>query len=308
MKLATVIATMDRPAYLERAILSLSNSHVVPDEVIVVDDGRDPSTQEMVVEWTARWSAVRYLASGGCGTSAARNLGAQAAASNLLLITDDDCLVDEDCIGRVVETFEMDPEVQCVTGSVLPYGDGSGKVGVALMLSRQRRQWKGRTYPWGIGSSSNISFRREAFLRIGGFDQELGPGTRHFAAEDLDLLYRVLKAGAKIVYQPEATIYHDQWRSRSQARRRRADYARGIAAFLSKHIVVHRDSFALRMLLVRLWEDVPLLALMGLSKRNLELELVSLYQLWGLATGLWVAGRYYQGKRHAGDARVSVRT
>jgi len=48
---------------------------------------------------------------------------------------------------------------------------------------------------------------------------------------------------------------------------------------------------------LRLWEDVPHLALVGLMKRNLELELVSMYQLWGWIVGLWIAGRHYGWRR-----------
>lgn len=306
MKISAVIATMDRPAYLERTIESLSQGRVAPDEVVVVDDGRESGTREVVAQWKARWPVVRHVTAGGRGTSTARNLGARVASGDLLLITDDDCLVDKDCVGRIIAAFETDPEVQCVTGRVLPYGDVAGKVGVALLTSREPREWQGMTYPWGIGSSSNISFRRDAYLRLGGFDEELGPGTRLYAAEDLDVLYRVLKAGAKIAYRPEAIIYHDQWRSRSEARRRRAEYARGIAAFLLKHLLFQRDRFALRMVMVRLWEDVPLTALMGVMKRNLELEVVSLYQFWGLVTGFWVAGRHYGHKRRAGDTLLSA--
>jgi GT2 family glycosyltransferase len=175
---------------------------------------------------------------------------------------------------------------------------------VATKSSPERRSWNGKCRPWGIGHSVNMSFRREAYDWIGGFDEEMGPGTRLIAAEDLDLLYRLLRAGGKVVYQPEAIIYHDQWRSRSEARRRRGEYAQGTAAFLLKHALAYRDSYALRMLPTRLWEDVSLLALIGLKKRNLELELVSLYQAWGLITGLWIAGRHYGWRRRADDIAV----
>ncbi|MHB8990479.1 MAG: glycosyltransferase family 2 protein [Chloroflexota bacterium] len=303
MKLSVIVATMDRPSYLERTIASLRAGRVQPHELLVADDSRGPETRELVEGWSSRWPAVRYLETEKRGTSAARNLGARAASGDLLLITDDDCIVQEDCVGRLIEGFEADPEAACVTGRVLPYGDARGKVAVAVSGETEPREWRGKARPWGIGHSSNISFRREEYHRIGGFDEEMGPGTKLYAAEDLDVLYRVLKAGGKVVYRPEAVIYHDQWRTRSQARKRRADYARGTAAFLLKHAILHRDGFALRMMASRLWQDVPLLALIGLSKRNLELELVSLYQAKGLLAGMWVAGRFYVGKRVQGVAR-----
>lgn len=304
MRLSAIVATMDRPSYLDRTIRSLRMSRVQPHEVLVADDSRGAETRELVEGWQAEWPAVRYLVTEKRGTSAARNLGAREATGELLLITDDDCILHEDCIGHVVEAFRRDPEATCVTGRVLPYGDVRGKVAVAVNGETERREWRGKTRPWGLGHSSNISFHRQAYFRIGGFDEEMGPGTELYAAEDLDLLYRVLKSGGKVVYEPEAVIYHDQWRTRSQARSRRADYARGAAAFLLKHAILHRDRFALRMMASRLWQDVPQLALIGLAKRNLELELVSIYQAKGLVAGLWVAGRFYAGKRFRGASSV----
>ncbi len=297
MKLSVVVATMDRPSFLNRTIGSLEQGGVVPDELLIADDSRGPETRQLVEEWASRWPAVGYVPTGKRGTSAARNLGVRASTGDVIAITDDDCVVHRDCLGQIIDTFESDPEAFCVTGRVLPYGRSQGKVAVAVTGGGERREWRGKTRPWGIGHSSNISFRRERYQQVGGFDEEMGPGSSLYAAEDLDLIYRVLTAGGKVVYQPQAIVYHDQWRSRAEARRRRADYARGTAAFLLKHILLGRDSFALRMMAARWWEDVPLLALIGLSKRNLELELVSLYQLWGLFSGSWVAGRFYGRKR-----------
>ena len=306
MNVAVVIATMDRPEHLERNIESLSRSRIPPAEVVIVDSSRGPETRELVERWSDRWSAVHYLAAPKTGCSRARNLGVQSTATELVLITDDDCLVHEDCIGQVIRIFEEDPGAYCVTGAVHPHGTSRGQVAVATKSNPERRAWNGKCRPWGIGHSVNMSFRREAYDWIGGFDEEMGPGTRLIAAEDLDLLYRLLRAGGRVVYQPEAIIYHDQWRSRSEARRRRGEYAQGTAAFLLKHALVYRDGYALRMMPARLWEDVPLLALIGLMKRNLELELVSLYQAWGLITGLWIAGRHYGWRRRAHAVAIAA--
>jgi GT2 family glycosyltransferase len=220
-----------------------------------------------------------------------------------VLITDDDCLVDAECVGQIVTVFESDPRANCVTGAVQPHGDTHKKVGVAITNTREHREWQGLGRPWGIGHSVNLTFRRTTYEAVGGFDEDMGPGTALYAAEDLDVLYRVLRSGGKIVYEPGAIIFHDQWRSRLEARQRRRDYARGTAAFLLKHILIHRDTYALRLLPARLWEDVPLLAMIGLAKHNLELELVSMYQLWGLVVGFWVAGWHYGRQLRAGRAQ-----
>ncbi len=306
MELSVVIATMDRAEYLERQIQSLRAGTVLPRQVVIVDSSHRSETRQVVERWAAGWPAVHYLYGGEIGTSEARNAGVAATSTELVLITDDDCLTHSECVATIVDRFNSDREVDCICGSVLPYGDVRGKVAVAIKSSRERREWRGKSRPWGIGHSINMAFRRSAYDRVGGFDREMGPGTKLYAAEDLDVLYRVLSAGGKVTYEPEAIIYHDQWRSPSQARQRRADYARGTAAFLLKHIMMHRDSFALRMALLRLWEDVPWLALTGLAKRNLECELVSMYQAWGLTAGFWVAGCFYTRKLLSGGRPLAA--
>jgi len=297
---------MDRPSHVDRNIESLHRSKVQPAEVVIVDSSHGPETERVVQAWQERWSAVRRLYAPDTGTSRARNLGVVATASPLVLITDDDCIVHEDCVAEIIRAFEADPEVTCLTGAVHPYGTSRGNVAVAIKADVERQEWQGKVRPWGLGHSVNMSFRRGTYAWIGGFDEEMGPGTDLYAAEDLDILYRVLGAGGRVVYQPTAIIYHDQWRSRTQARKRRADYARGTAAFLTKHVFVHRDGYALRMVPRRLWEDVPLLALIGLAKRNLELELVSFYQSLGLTSGFWVAGRHYMRRRRGAHAPVGI--
>ena len=306
MNLAVVIATMDRPSHIERNLASLHRSRVLPDEVVIVDSSHGPMTRQIVDRWSARWPAVRYVAAPNTGCSRARNLGAGLTSTDLVLITDDDCLMHEECVGQVIRTFEGDPEAECVTGAVHAQGANRGQIAVAVKSNAERREWSGKCRPWGIGHSVNMTLRRRAYDWIGGFDEEMGPGTDLIAAEDLDLLYRILRDGGKVVYQPEAIIYHNQWRSRSEARKRRSEYAQGTAAFLLKHALVHRDGFVLRMIPARLWEDVPLLALIGLAKRNLELELVSLYQAWGLLTGAWIAGRHYGWGRRIVSAPLTA--
>ena len=50
--------------------------------------------------------------------------------------------------------------------------------------------------------SCNLAFRRDLFLRLGGFDP------RFITAEDIDLNMRAVQSGATIVYRPDALVYH----------------------------------------------------------------------------------------------------
>ena len=63
--------------------------------------------------------------------------------------------------------------------------------------------------PWEVGTGGNLLLRRAIFDRVGGFDEEFGPGARFRAAEDVELLERLLHAGATLAYTPRAVVHHE---------------------------------------------------------------------------------------------------
>jgi GT2 family glycosyltransferase len=78
------------------------------------------------------------------------------------------------------------------------------------------------------GVSANLAVRRTALESVGGFDERLGPGTWSRAAEDLELLDRLLRAGHPGRYAPGVLAFHDQWRGRRQLLR--LDFGYGVGA------------------------------------------------------------------------------
>jgi GT2 family glycosyltransferase len=81
-----------------------------------------------------------------------------------------------------------------------------------------------------------MALHRSAIDEVGGFDERLGPGTRYHTAEDNDFGYRLLEAGYRIVYVPEAVVRHRAWRSEREFVRLRWTYGRGQGAFYAKHL------------------------------------------------------------------------
>ena len=59
-----------------------------------------------------------------------------------------------------------------------------------------------------LGSGANMAFRRELFDRIGLFLPELDAGTRTEGGGDLEILYRTLKHGYPVAYEPRALAWH----------------------------------------------------------------------------------------------------
>jgi GT2 family glycosyltransferase len=90
-----------------------------------------------------------------------------------------------------------------------------------------------------------MAFHRSAHGDAGGFDVRLGPGTRFPAAEDNDFGHRLLEAGYRIVFDPEAVVYHRAWRDDRAWVPLRHGYGRGQGAFYAKHLSFE-DRYMLR--------------------------------------------------------------
>jgi len=83
---------------------------------------------------------------------------------------------------------------------------------------------------------------RSAALNFGAFDERF-----ERAAEDNDFCYRWLRAGRALHYEPDLVVWHDEWRTPDQLKRRYAAYAHGQGVFYAKHIR-HGDLVLLRSL------------------------------------------------------------
>jgi glycosyltransferase involved in cell wall biosynthesis len=177
-----------------RALLQLSLSE--PYEVIVVDDGSTDSTA-LIAEGFGL--PVRLLRQAHRGAAAARNAGVEIAQGETILFTDADC--------------EPVPEWASVLLAAI-HGGADGAKGT--YRTRQRsivarfvqaeyeskyRHMEGRTHIDFIDTYS-AAYRREVLLEEGGFNGNLP------VDEDQELSFRLAEAGRKLVYVPEAVVYH----------------------------------------------------------------------------------------------------
>jgi GT2 family glycosyltransferase len=89
--IAVVIPTRDRPENVRENLEALAAQSTLPAEVIIVDDGTRSLNRNTVREILPESIAVQITESmGEPSTSTARNTGAKAASSSIVLILDDD--------------------------------------------------------------------------------------------------------------------------------------------------------------------------------------------------------------------------
>ncbi len=204
-------------------------------ELLVVDNGSTDDSLSVLDRWGgANTCAFRVVAEPRPGLSLARNAGVRAATGELIAFVDDDCLVESDWMERLLAAYLMQPVPDLVGGrvdlhdpadaaiSIRPFDDSSDVADLTAVSTRL------------IGC--NFSVRAHALRSIGLFDERLGAGSPSRSGEDLDLFYRLLKAGMRLRYDGSVRVRHAHGRRlESDLADLRLGYLRGRAAVFAKH-------------------------------------------------------------------------
>ena len=292
---AVAISTLDRPASLARCLESLARATALPAEVVVVDQSSGGTAAPVVAAAQGR-PDVRHVRGARRGLGAGQNEAVRTTRAPVVAVLDDDCVADAEWIARIAALLADGTDVDLVGGRVLPLGDDSAGVPVSTRTSAVPRELRGKILPWELGSGNNFAFRREWFEHVGGCDERLGPGSPARGGVDMDLFYRLVRAGARARYDPDVVVYHER-ATRSERLARRVPYGRGMAAAAAIWLR-DGDRYAVRILGSWLRLRGHLLA-SALKHGRWPAAYEELLVLGGTAQGL-VHGWRVAGRRDAG--------
>ncbi len=252
--LSIVIATCANPELVVNCVEAIRSNVDGAFEVIVVENRPEGSAVAGALEERFHGDGrVRYVEEHRPGLSWARNAGLDAARGELVAFTDDDVRIDPAWAPAVRAAFAATPEVDCVTGLILPL---ELETPAQLLDERFASFGKGfvrRTYSFDspppdqplfpytagyFGSGANMTFRTSVIREIGGFDRALGTGTPARGSEDLDICIRLLHSGRRLTYEPAAMVWHRHPDTYAGVRRQVFGYGVGLGAMLTKQIVM----------------------------------------------------------------------
>ncbi|MEA2282218.1 MAG: hypothetical protein QOK21_2825 [Solirubrobacteraceae bacterium] len=241
---AVAIATCGRPDALHRCLAALAGGSERPGAVVVVDQAPSSRAREIVM---ACGLPARYVEQTRRGLSASRNRGLAETSGAVLAVTDDDCVPDPHWVRTLVAAFARDPRPTAVTGRILALGPPApGLHAISLREGGAAVDHRGRRTPWQVGSGGNFAAWTATLRAQGGWDERLGAGSPGRAAEDLELLDRLLGSGELVRYDPAVVVRHE----RQDAGRRLASrwsYGYGVGALVGL-LARRRDGFAARVL------------------------------------------------------------
>jgi len=190
MKVSIVIITRNEENYIKDLLDSLVTQTVTPHEIIVVDAESTDDTQQIVRRYMRNYDFVKlYIEPGTRGEG--RNFGAFKATGNIIAFIDADCIANAFWAQEIVEGMK---KADVVAGQ-------SVRLGYHAFSDLQRvgiiHKGVDVTYP-----SCNLAYSKKTFKKINGFD----PSFKE--AEEVELNFRAVDAGFKLIYHPQAIVYH----------------------------------------------------------------------------------------------------
>lgn len=218
-----VVCTRSRPLLFGRHLLPSLAEATGGGRVLVVDQSTDDKTAALLDDVP---NATRITS--GPGLSVGRNVGINATTESIVAFSDDDVTLPPEWLDRIARAFD-DERIGAVLGrATSPGGE--------LLPGAEAGSYHWPTNPFGLGSGFNMAFRRRALEEAGPFDERLGAGTAIGAAEDSDMIYRVMRAGYAVRCVDGIEVVHHDWRSPREEVALHFRYGQGVGAMTAKHV------------------------------------------------------------------------
>ncbi len=235
---SVLIPAFDEAKLIERTVAAALALDYPDFEVIVIDDGSRDETAQIIRAMVGRYrtagggtAEVRLVEKPNGGKATALNAGLHAARAEVVLCVDGDSELAPQALRRAVRHLR-DARIGAVAGNVkvknrrtlwarlqaLEYVEGLNMVRAAQSAFRLVNIIPG---PVGL-------FRKEALLRAGWYSADT-------YAEDCDVTLKLIRAGWRVVYEPEAVAWTEAPERLHDLLKQRYRWTRGILQALRKH-------------------------------------------------------------------------
>ena len=261
MVVSVIIVSYNVKYFLEQCLYSVEKalSSIAPEinatpaaEILVVDNN---SPDDSLNYLRPRFPRVRFIANAdNKGFGQANNQGLAGASGRYILFLNPDTILPEDYFSRTLAFMEATPDAGALGVRMI---DGSGRflkesrrgfpslrvafcklVGLTALFPRSR--WlaeyylghlpENSTHPAPVLSGACMLVRRDALKKTGGFDERF-----FMYAEDIDLSYRIEKAGYTNYYFAGTTILHFKGESTQKDARYVKLFYKAMSQFRHKH-------------------------------------------------------------------------
>ncbi len=214
MNVSVIINTYNRPLSLAQCLASLEVQTYSYIEVVVVDGPAGNSARNLCQSYGR---PIKYIECPDTNLALSRNIGVRESAGDICAFIDDDATAHPKWLEAIVAGYS-DKSVVAVGGYTFDasgttyqskailcdyFGDAHSLLDHRVVVAlTQDSKAKHGLFPSLLGTNS--SFRRQAILSIGGFDENFA-----YLLEETDLCARLWEHGGHIRTVPDAIVYHD---------------------------------------------------------------------------------------------------
>jgi GT2 family glycosyltransferase len=196
-----IIVTWNRKEDILVTLQSIYEQLYKNFEIIVVDNASIDRTMEAIKEDFPEVNIIRLETN--VGASAGRNPGIQAAKGNIIFILDSDASVGKETINKIVKKLRSRPEVGAIACKVVnAFTQELDRTAGWIFSERDKLDQNSEFLSFSF-SECGCAFRKETLTRSGLFSESL-----FFGREGEELSLRIWDSGDKILYYPNAIIYH----------------------------------------------------------------------------------------------------
>ncbi len=257
--ISVVVVTKNEEDFIEECIDSIFKLDYPREryEVIVIDGGSIDNTCQIVQKYPARLIIDQ---NGNLSTS--RNIGIDASKGAYIASTDADCIVKNDWLKILVSNIltaplevvavggpnlvpECDPLFAKVIGYMQETFFASGGMPQSFKICEDK-------YVLGL-PNCNVLYRKEALVKIGGFDEKLTVG------EDAEINSRFTDIGDKYLYVPNAIVWHHREQSLRAFSKKMFSYGKGMGELITNRKVIRWYPFLPSTSLILLFISYPLI-------------------------------------------------
>ena len=207
----------EKPEYLRMAIDSMINQTVLPDEIVIVEDG--PLNEELYAvlkEYTEKYPELFHIviSETNIGLGLALNLGLENCRNELVARMDTDDIAKPDRCEKQLKRFEEDPALDLLGSSVDEFYSTPDEVVSRRVVPTEHEEIYEFAKRRSAFNHPTVMYKKSKVLSVGGY----GNLRRN---QDVDLFGRMLFSGVKAGNIEESLLY---FRSNNDLAKRRKSW------------------------------------------------------------------------------------
>jgi glycosyltransferase involved in cell wall biosynthesis len=207
-KISVVIPTKNRAALLAESIDRVESQTISREhyEVIIIDNDSSDDTRSVLEQRARTYSNLKFGLQEKPGAAATRNAGLRLAKSDLILFIDDDVQAEAGLVETHLQWHQKNSNTSVIGSVIMPWGDTSEPFLRYLRDHRILNPYTPSKGPidFSYYHTCNVSTPTPMLLNVCGFNENF----EIYGMEDIELGYRLEKAGCRMLFAPEARAVH----------------------------------------------------------------------------------------------------